>query len=194
MNIVGHHGKRLLALLLAAIGVLYPFLIYFGLKHFSLRVTSLVLLLFLGLRALFLFRGADWKGVGIFMLLAVNLFLAVVAEEQQLLLFSPVLISIGMFLIFASSLASEVSIIERFARAMDPDIPEHARQYCRKVTLVWCAFFLFNGSVACWMAFYASLELWTFYNGFLAYIGIGVLMAGEYIVRRGKIARDEQMQ
>jgi uncharacterized membrane protein len=52
------------------------------------------------------------------------------------------------------------------------------------VTQVWCGFFIVNGVIALFTALFASSALWWFYNGFLAYIFIGLLFAGEYFVRQ----------
>jgi uncharacterized membrane protein len=40
-----------------------------------------------------------------------------------------------------------------------------------------------NGLIACYTAFFTSLETWTLYNGLIAYILMGLLFAGEYVVR-----------
>jgi 3-hydroxymyristoyl/3-hydroxydecanoyl-(acyl carrier protein) dehydratase len=56
--------------------------------------------------------------------------------------------------------------------------------YCRKVTLVWCAFFVLNGGIAAWTIFSGSDVLWSVYNGGISYILTGMLFAGEFIVRK----------
>jgi len=58
------------------------------------------------------------------------------------------------------------------------------------VTIVWCVFLLLNGLVALWTALYASLELWTAYNGFVAYLLMGALFGGELLVRKFVRARE----
>ncbi len=56
--------------------------------------------------------------------------------------------------------------------------------YCRNVTLVWCCFFIVNGSIALMSVFGDSYRFWALYNGCIAYILMGLLFAGEYIVRK----------
>jgi acyl-coenzyme A synthetase/AMP-(fatty) acid ligase/3-hydroxymyristoyl/3-hydroxydecanoyl-(acyl carrier protein) dehydratase len=56
--------------------------------------------------------------------------------------------------------------------------------YCRKVTFVWCGFFVLNGSIAAWTIFSGSDALWSIYNGGISYILIGTLFAGEFMVRK----------
>jgi uncharacterized membrane protein len=46
-----------------------------------------------------------------------------------------------------------------------------------------------NGALAVYTAFYASREIWALYNGFVAYLLMGALFAGEWLVRRHVIAR-----
>jgi uncharacterized membrane protein len=121
-----------------------------------------------------------------------NLALVVLLGSKDLLLFSPVFVSIIFLFIFASSLWGEISLIERFAAMFDPDLPEEARSYCRKVTVIWCCFFVVNATIAAWTAVFATLEIWALYNGFIAYLLVGVLLLGEYLVRhwiKGKLSR-----
>jgi uncharacterized membrane protein len=44
-------------------------------------------------------------------------------------------------------------------------------------------FFIFNGIVAA-LTISASDAVWALYNGLISYIIMGILFAGEYIVRR----------
>jgi uncharacterized membrane protein len=96
----------------------------------------------------------------------------------------PVLVNGALFAMFAYSLAVPPTVIERVARVREPDLPSEAIAYMRCVTQVWCAFFVINGCAALLTALYASSTLWWFYNGFVAYLLIGLLFAGEYCVRR----------
>jgi uncharacterized membrane protein len=43
---------------------------------------------------------------------------------------------------------------------------------------------MLNGAIALYTALFASMAQWSFYNGFLAYLLMGVLFAGEYCARR----------
>ncbi len=65
----------------------------------------------------------------------------------------------------------------------EPDLPAATLAYTRRVTQVWCGFFVVNGAIALFTALYASAALWSLYNGFLAYLFMGLLFAGEYFVR-----------
>jgi uncharacterized membrane protein len=95
----------------------------------------------------------------------------------------PVFVNTALLAIFAYSLIYPPSIIERFARLRDPDLPAQAIGYTRRVTQVWFVFFAINGAFALMTALWASPAIWTLYNGVIAYLMMGVLFAGEYFVR-----------
>ena len=73
---------------------------------------------------------------------------------------------------------------KRIARLENPNLPAAGVRYTRQVTQVWCAFFVLNGLVATWTAVWSSREIWALYNGFLSYIAMGLLFAGEWLMRR----------
>lgn len=88
-----------------------------------------------------------------------------------------------MFCLFSYSLISPPPIIERIARKREPDLPPHAVTYTRCVTQLWCLFFVVNGSIALATALWASPVIWSLYNGVISYVLMGLLLAGEYLVR-----------
>ena len=96
----------------------------------------------------------------------------------------PILLSLGLFCVFGYSLVRPPTVVERIARLREPDLPQDAIPYLRGVTLVWLVFFLANAAVSAATALSGSLELWTLYNGFLSYLIMGALFAGELVVRR----------
>lgn len=107
---------------------------------------------------------------------------AMKGESMGMLLY-PVVISLVTLLVFAYSLIKSPTIIETFARIKEPNLDESGVAYCRKVTKVWCVFFIINGSVALYTALFATLEQWMLYNGLISYVLMGSLMAVEYVVR-----------
>lgn len=102
----------------------------------------------------------------------------------------PVLMSGAMLTAFALSLAKPPSMIERFARIMEPDLPEAGVRYTRRVTWVWCGFFVLNGAIALWTALGASMEIWALYNGLISYLLMGALLGAEFLVRGALRARE----
>lgn len=122
---------------------------------------------------------ARWSAAGALLLA----FGAVWANALLPLKLYPVLVNAALLAAFAYSLASPMSMIERFARMSEPDLPPAAVAYTRTVTKVWCAFFVANGLAALGTALWATPEVWSLYNGVVAYLLMGALFAGEYLVR-----------
>lgn len=96
---------------------------------------------------------------------------------------NPVWISLTMLAIFGWSLYSPPSMIERFARLAQPNLPAHAIGYTRQITKVWCGFFVVNAAIALWTALWAPLQVWTLYNGLISYLLMGLLFGVEFLVR-----------
>lgn len=116
------------------------------------------------------------------------LFAAVIATDTpDFFKLYPILISGVLLAQFAGSLVNPPSVVERFAamaqRNGEP-LPSAAVSYCRKVTWVWVGFFCFNITVSGLTALSGSWSVWIWYNGCISYILIGLLMAGEWLVRR----------
>lgn len=114
------------------------------------------------------------------------LLLAAVAAWSNALLplkLYPLLINAVMLSVFAYTLISPPSMIERFARLREPDLPAQAIAYTRRVTQVWCGFFIINGLIALATALWASEAAWSLYNGLIAYLLMGLLFGGEYLFR-----------
>lgn len=91
--------------------------------------------------------------------------------------------NIFMLMIFGYSLMNPPSIIERIARRQEPDLPPAGMAYTRRVTQVWCVFFLVNACISLVTVLWASPTIWSLYNGIIAYILMGLLFGGEYLVR-----------
>ncbi|OBP13827.1 hypothetical protein A5320_16815 [Rheinheimera sp. SA_1] len=113
------------------------------------------------------------------------LLLALLAGQTELaLLYYPVWINAGLLLLFGWSLFFPPTMIERFARLMEGDLPPKAIVYTRKVTQVWCLFFIGNGTIAFWLAWVGNWQWWAWYNGGIAYGLMGLLLGIEWLVRQ----------
>ncbi|MGF6377584.1 putative membrane protein [Paraburkholderia atlantica] len=123
----------------------------------------------------------DWSVV---MLLSCASAAIVVTDSELLLRFYPSLVNVGLLIAFGATLARGPSMIEKFARLGSPDLPAGAVRYTRRVTQVWCGFFVLNGAFSAYTALYWSRASWSLYNGVIAYGLIGALLAGEYVWRR----------
>ena len=161
--------------------VLYPFAIWLGHGQVEPRFFAGLLLL-AGVMWLPAMR-AGAAGVG---WLVGTLLLSLIALWNihfLALKLYPVLVNLAMLTGFTYSLVVPPSMVERFARRREPDLPPQSVTYNRRVTQVWCVFFALNGGMALVTALWASAATWSLYNGFVAYLLIGVLFAGEYGIR-----------
>ncbi|UAA05038.1 hypothetical protein KZ661_01390 [Klebsiella quasipneumoniae] len=172
----------------------WPFIIWFGLAHNSLQglLPLMALMLFLRFRQTRRRAGALSVVTQIVAVSGMTLCIAsYLLKTHQLLLFYPVVVNSVMLTVFGGSLWSTMPIIERLARLREPDLPERAVRYTRRVTQIWCAFFIINGGIALFTALYGDLSLWTAWNGMISYLLMGTLMAGEWLVRQRVIKRDK---
>ena len=94
----------------------------------------------------------------------------------------PVVVNFLIFLMFFTSLFQKETVIQKIARAMEPDIKPKALEYTRKLTYVWAVFTFLNWLVSVATVF-MSEAVWALYNGFISYLLIGMFFAVEYSVR-----------
>lgn len=177
--------------------ILYPALVYFGLSHFDASAIGLMLLLLAAARLILV--GQDKRLSPTFPALLLSLVailfvgvLVLISGSPSHLRLYPVCVNGLMLVLFGASLLKPPSIVERMARIWDPDLPVAAIGYTRRVTEVWCVFFVLNGSAALVTAVAADIETWAFYNGVVSYILMGILFAGEYLIRRRVLRRRVQ--
>jgi uncharacterized membrane protein len=135
----------------AATGVLllaWPFIIWFGLRYNSLQwlLPLMAVMLVLRLRQVrqkagpmrFVMQSVALAGI-------VLCIASILLKTHQLLLFYPVVVNIVMLTVFGGSLWTAMPLVERLARLHDPHLPPEGIQYTRRVTQVWCLFFIING-------------------------------------------------
>ncbi|XZG71020.1 hypothetical protein ACTSKR_03875 [Chitinibacteraceae bacterium HSL-7] len=138
-----------------------------------------------------LVTAAQWRKSSTKLLLAAALVCALVALVQgnswPVKLY-PVLVNAGALTLFAASLTQRQSLIEKLARLREPDLPAYAVRYTRRVTQVWCLFFIANGTIAAWTTTQSD-AVWTTYNGLIAYLAMGAMFIGEYLIRQRVRAR-----
>lgn len=171
---------------IAVLTVLYPLVVYLGLGHFEPRWLAF-LLLAVALARLTASREPVWVAAAVMAgVLALATFLANAALPLKLY---PVIVNGLLLALFAVSLAHPPSAIERLARLRDPDLPPVGVAYTRKVTWVWCGFFVFNGTLAVATALWGSDAIWATYNGLIAYGLIGAVFGIEWCVRQRVMAR-----
>lgn len=166
----------------------YPLAVYIGLQNWPPRNVAVILIVVLSIRLSFLHRRSlDFYQVLMGVLLAISAIGWNLAIPLKLY---PVLINSMLLGIFAYSLYMPPTIIERLARIKYPILSPKGIAYARRVTQVWCLFFLLNSIVALYTALYASMHLWVLYNGFIGYLLMGGLFMGEWLVRKRVLAKD----
>ncbi len=201
--------KKFLKALFYVIAAIYPILVFTLLvvlkvdtKILSLCVIAMAAAFFLsatGSRKTSDKKGAlDWKPLlssGLF--LAAGLFCFITGKEFFLKLYS-VVINLTLLVVFGSTLFLQPNIIFRFATLADKSIigssyENQVKLYCKKVTIVWCCFFILNGAVATITTFADKIfgfspemarKIWAMYNGGISYVLMGTLFVVEFIVRK----------
>lgn len=162
--------------------LLYPLAIWFAGDRIEPRWLAGLLVLAVACRlpSFKLQRTARWSVAG-------ALVLALCALWSNLLLplkLYPVLVNAVFLAVFAYSLQAPQTVIERLARLREADFPPAAVRYTRRVTQVWCVFFVLNGTTALGLALWASDAAWSLYTGVIAYVLMGLLFAGEFLARQ----------
>jgi uncharacterized membrane protein len=173
-------------MLLALLLITYPVIVYFGLQYVEPGIVAVVFAL------IFIFRyRIQRKNQSKSKIPHLNVLLAAVlsllaystfANSAMALKFYPVVVSLSFLGIFAYSLFKPPSVVEMIAR-LHEELDEQGIRYTRKVTKVWCGFFILNALIATFTIFQENDQVWLVYNGFLSYIFMGILMAGEFVVR-----------
>jgi uncharacterized membrane protein len=177
--------KTLLTTLIMLCLACYPIIVYVGLTQFNSQAVTTLLLFLLALRLWLsqaFFNKMPWlKPATLLAVLAI--IVSNIYDSDVGIRLYPVIINTVMLLVFSYSLYKGPPIIETLARITEPDLDEQGVVYTKKVTQLWCAFFIINGAIALYTSLFASLAVWTFYNGVIAYVAMGVLFALEWLVR-----------
>ncbi len=192
--------KRFFNILLVVFSVVYPFFILAG--FLWLKASPRVMAL--GLVALgavyFLANSGDakhrgfsgarfWIMLGAVALIALITFLT---DNAGLLKAYPIFVNLLLLGSFGYTLFHGPTMIYRFAAIRDKSIKESPDRekietYCRKVTKIWCVFFIANAAFSVITALLGDV-VWSVYNGFVSYVLIGILFAGEMIYRKVKMS------
>lgn len=170
--------------LFAGVSILYPIIAAVSVRAFGPGWVLVGLFVLLLLRSLLgLQRKVPGALTWSLLIVAAALALVALIDRELSVRLYPAFMNAAMFVSFAHTLWRPPSMVERFARLVEPDLPESGVRYTRAVTWVWVAFFAINGAIAVWTALYASWQTWTLYNGLIAYAGIGALFVCEMLVR-----------
>lgn len=200
--------KRFFRVLFYIVAAIYPVLVFTMLVVFKLPIRILSLCVVALAFAFFLSatgsrnsdaesekKALDWRPMlSSALFLLAGIFCFAFNSKIFLKLYS-VAISATLLCVFGSSLFFKPNIIFRFACLSDKSIKgssfkNQVNGYCRKVTIVWCAFFIINGSISAFTSLHdfgsdaLNDKIWSVYNGGISYILMGLLFTVEFIVRK----------
>jgi uncharacterized membrane protein len=179
--------KRIATIFISAVFVAYPVLIYYGLTAFSPTAVGIFILAMLGVRMAVVMKLSFQKLkplLPLTMAAALPSVYSLLFNSERALLLTPVLVNVALLGTFGWTLLRGPSMVARFAALKEPTMTDAILTYCKKVTVVWCGFFIVNGSIATYTALYTSKEYWTLYNGLISYILMGLLFSVEFMVRK----------
>jgi acyl-coenzyme A synthetase/AMP-(fatty) acid ligase/uncharacterized membrane protein len=202
--------KKFLKALFYVIAAIYPILVFTMLVIFKVD-TKILSLSIIALAAAFFLSATgnkktdgkektslDWKPfLSSVLFLTAGLFCFITGKEFFLKIYS-VVINVTMLFVFGSTLIMPPNIIFRFATLSDKSIKgssfeQKVYNYCQKVTVVWCCFFVLNGTAAAITTFAdklfglspeAARTVWAIYNGGISYVLMGMLFTIEFIIRK----------
>ncbi|MGY6269636.1 hypothetical protein ACXIUT_08095 [Achromobacter denitrificans] len=175
--------KRGATATLAIAGAAYPFVVYTTLDRVGAAWLALPLAALWLIRACIAPAGSQPGGRALPLIAVAFCLVLALANSPHWLRWYPVMVNALMLAVFGASLAHGRPVVERLARLRQPDLPPAGQRYTRKVTQVWAAFFACNGSIAAALAAWAPWSWWTAYNGAISYVLMGMLMAGEWMLR-----------
>jgi uncharacterized membrane protein len=160
--------------------VAYPVMIYLLLSY---QIAWLGALLVFAIIVWQLHKRDNWLTWALVMLVGVLLSARLFGTDAALKM-SPLFIHGSLFTVFTQSLYN-TPLIERFARLeFSDELPSGIAAYCRKLTILWAAFFAANIAGVAWLAIRGDDATWMLYNGLVVYLLIGTLLLGEYLWRR----------
>ncbi|AVM73503.1 hypothetical protein MSR1_10040 [Magnetospirillum gryphiswaldense MSR-1] len=185
MNCSTNKRGQLVSALLAGAGMAYPFVVHAVMGRVPPGAFVLLVLVLIGLRFMAL------RGTAIARTLAVPLGLAFAGtivlglmDAQVAALAYPVMMNLAFAAAFGWSLRAPPSLVQVFASITEPDPSPVAIAYMRTVSLVWCVFLTVNALIALALALWADRGLWALYTGLISYGLMGLLFAGEWLVRQ----------
>jgi uncharacterized membrane protein len=182
---------RIIKVIVTAVLVLYPVVIFLSLVvfHFPLRYLSLFVIMFASFYILVNNRGYQGKNRWLMFLCPVILLtlgtICFFVRSPVVLKIYPALSDLAYIFIFGLSLLIPPPIVYNFARAVDRNFTTNldkntVDKYCRDMTLYWIVFFFLDGLAAVVTVFLASDLVWGIYNGGVSYALMGVIFVAEF--------------
>ena len=153
--IISHGG--MLKIAIAILTIAYPIIIFFSVGTFEPRWIGLLVLVVAGARLLLSRSPSSYL---FFLIASILLTLTWWSGAWLPLKLYPVAVNMSLLAIFGTSILFPPSIVERIARKTHQNLSMEGVKYTRRVTKIWCWFFVGNGLVALYTALYSSDEIW----------------------------------
>jgi uncharacterized membrane protein len=166
--------------------ILYPVVVWAGLRYLGVRITAVVLLLFMGRRFISLILSSRSASVPVLVqasLIAAIQGIAAATGSAPALRCSPFVISLTFVVHFALSLRG-TPLVETFARLERPDLPDNHVAYCRHLTKVWTAVLCLNSVLLLVAMLVEEDAIWAVLVGPVSYGFICITFAVEYTYRK----------
>ena len=127
--------------ILAICFMVYPFIVYFGIRFLPPSFFGLVLTVLLALRFGVLVPQERPILLPVLIIFLGYAVLTTALKSTQMLLFYPALVNFCLCAVFANSLRHEESLLLRIVRARGLPIDKHVPQYLFRLTALWAVFF-----------------------------------------------------
>lgn len=175
--------KLLLRTLISIVLIAYPLLVWWlaqqGLTDGLLLILLAVLVSQVAIQGIK--NPRSWVSAAVLIVVAITFLFT---DQLTSVLLYPVWMNAATLIVFLLSLRFKPAVITRLARLMEGELSEKAVAYTEKVTWVWVGFFLVNGALSLFTVLHGDMDIWTLYNGFIAYVLMGLLFIIEWSVRR----------
>ena len=165
----------------AILSVLYPLLWFWGRENGAFPYIAIMMAVIWAIRALV--QRDRWQRL-VSVILSIFFVAVLAGQAHGAMYWYPVLVSLLMLVLFGSSLFSPQSFVERLARLRHPRLPPEGVRHARRVTQVWCVFFLLNALLTTGLILAQAWRAWALYTGIIAYVLMGLLLLGEWLWRR----------
>jgi len=182
------------SILIPLVLIFYPALAYFGMKHFGVRIASLILLiLVLGSYILKILKS---KALAVSIIVQVGivsiiLTMSYLLREPFFMKIVPALIATSASIVFFASLL-KTPIAQSFAMLRKPQLNAEELRYTRNVTIVW-GVVMAGDAVICFLAALAkSMEVWLIVCFPFSYTLIGIVFCSEYVIRKWKFGEFDE--
>lgn len=120
--------------------------------------------------------------------LFVGLFFVLASFLSELKYAYPVIINLGLFLVFYLSLKTTPAITK--VALLKHDLSQEQMDYTRKLTQIWALFFISNAIISYLLSLLDDKSYWAFYCGILSYVLVGFLIGIEILYRKAILKYD----